>query len=153
MTQDQRRTWLQKLDAECPYQIVLPRRQLMDDSAIMDFLLSYVGKVRPIRRRSMSRLRALLLRGGDGRGDLPVALRAEKRAISARRLSKPPTPADDLFQEETDDPLVADWRNLFKVKLWSRDGRHVERLCSPATASTRPARCSLLMAGGGRGRA
>ena len=42
--QDQRSTWLQKLDAECPYQIVLPRRQLMDDSAIMDFLLSYVGK-------------------------------------------------------------------------------------------------------------
>jgi hypothetical protein len=33
-----------KLDAECPYQIVLPRRQLMDDSTIMDFLLSYVGK-------------------------------------------------------------------------------------------------------------
>jgi hypothetical protein len=44
VTQDQRSTWLQKLDAECPYQIVLPRRQLMDDSAIMDFLLSYVGK-------------------------------------------------------------------------------------------------------------
>ena len=42
--QDQRSTWLQKLDAECPYQIVLPRRQLMSDSAIMDFLLSYVGK-------------------------------------------------------------------------------------------------------------
>jgi hypothetical protein len=37
VTQDQRSTWLQKLDAECPYQIVLPRRQLMDDSAIMDF--------------------------------------------------------------------------------------------------------------------
>jgi hypothetical protein len=44
VTQDQRSTWLQKLDAECPYQIVLPRRQLMDDSAIKDFLLSYVGK-------------------------------------------------------------------------------------------------------------
>jgi hypothetical protein len=71
----------------------------------------------------MSRLRALLLRGGDGRGDLPVALRAEKRAISARRLSKPPTPANDLFQEETDDPLVADRRNFFKVELWTRDGR------------------------------
>jgi hypothetical protein len=38
VTQDQRSTWLQKLDAECPYQIVLPRRQLMDDSAIKDFL-------------------------------------------------------------------------------------------------------------------
>ena len=44
VTQDQRSTWLQKLDAECLYQIVLPRRQLMSDSAIMDFLLSYVGK-------------------------------------------------------------------------------------------------------------
>jgi hypothetical protein len=44
MTEDQRSAWLQKIDAECPYQMVLPRRQLMDDSAIMDFLLSYVGK-------------------------------------------------------------------------------------------------------------
>ena len=76
MTQDQRRTWLQKLDAECPYQIVLPRRQLMDDSAIMGFLLSYVGKF-DVRRRSMSRLRALLLYRPHGRGDFPVTLRAE----------------------------------------------------------------------------
>ena len=44
MTDDKRSAWLQKLDVECPYQVVLPRRQLMDDSAIMDFLLSYVGK-------------------------------------------------------------------------------------------------------------
>ena len=45
MTPDKRRVWLQKLDAECPYQIVLPRRQLTDDSAVMDFLLSpCVGK-------------------------------------------------------------------------------------------------------------
>jgi hypothetical protein len=32
------------------------------------------------------------------------------------------------LQEETDDPLVADRRNFFKVELWTRDGRHVERL-------------------------
>jgi hypothetical protein len=44
VTQDPRTAWLQKLDGECPYQIVLPRQQLMDDSAIIDFLLSYVGK-------------------------------------------------------------------------------------------------------------
>jgi hypothetical protein len=45
VTPDERNAWLQKLDAECPYQIVLPRRQLTDDSAIMDFLLSSnVGK-------------------------------------------------------------------------------------------------------------
>ena len=45
VTPDKRRVWLQKLDAECPYQIVLPRRQLTDDSAVMDFLLSpCVGK-------------------------------------------------------------------------------------------------------------
>jgi len=43
MTEDRRTAWLQELDEECPYQVVLPRRQLMDDSAIMDFLLSYVG--------------------------------------------------------------------------------------------------------------
>ena len=45
MTPDKRSAWLQKLDEQCPYQIVLPRRQLTDDSAIMDFLLSpCVGK-------------------------------------------------------------------------------------------------------------
>jgi hypothetical protein len=43
-------------------------------------------------------------------------------------LSKPPTRANDLFREETDDPLVADRRNFFKVELWTRDGQHVERL-------------------------
>jgi hypothetical protein len=40
----------------------------------------------------------------------------------------PPAPRGDLFREETDDPLVADQRNFFKVELWTRDGRHVERL-------------------------
>jgi hypothetical protein len=44
MRDEKRSAWLQKLDEHCPYQVVLPRRQLMDDSAIMDFLLSYVGK-------------------------------------------------------------------------------------------------------------
>lgn len=29
MTNDKRSAWLQKLDKECPYQVVLPRRQLM----------------------------------------------------------------------------------------------------------------------------
>jgi hypothetical protein len=43
-------------------------------------------------------------------------------------LSKPPTWANDLFREETDDPLVADRRNFFKVELWTRDGQHVEQL-------------------------
>jgi hypothetical protein len=45
VTPDKRSAWLQKLDEQCPYQIVLPRRQLTDDGAIMDFLLSpCVGK-------------------------------------------------------------------------------------------------------------
>jgi hypothetical protein len=44
VTDDKRNAWLQKLDKECPFQVVLPRRQLMGDSAIIDFLLSYVGK-------------------------------------------------------------------------------------------------------------
>jgi hypothetical protein len=42
---DERSAWLRNLDAECPYQITLPRRQLTDDGAIMDFLLSsHLGK-------------------------------------------------------------------------------------------------------------
>jgi hypothetical protein len=43
MTPEKRSSWLKKLDEECPYHVVLPRRQLMDDSAIMDFLLKYAG--------------------------------------------------------------------------------------------------------------
>jgi len=44
MDPDKRSAWLQKLDAECPYQVVLPRRQLTDDCEIVNFLLSYAGK-------------------------------------------------------------------------------------------------------------
>ena len=44
MDQDDRSEWLRKLDEECPYQVVLPRRQLMDDNAIVEFLTRYVGK-------------------------------------------------------------------------------------------------------------
>jgi hypothetical protein len=44
MDPDKRRAWLQKLDEECPYQVVLPRRQLTDDNEIMNFLLLYAGK-------------------------------------------------------------------------------------------------------------
>jgi hypothetical protein len=40
-------------------------------------------------------------------------------------LSEPP---DSLFDEETDDPLVADRPNFFKVELWNRDGLQIERL-------------------------
>ena len=44
MDPDKGSGWVRKLDKECPYQVVLPRRQLSDDSEIMDFLLEYVGK-------------------------------------------------------------------------------------------------------------
>ena len=44
MDADERGEWLRKLDEECPYQVVLPRRQLSDDSEIMNFLMSHVGK-------------------------------------------------------------------------------------------------------------
>ena len=44
MDPDKRSAWLRKLDTECPYQVVLPRRQLSDDSEILTFLLAYVGK-------------------------------------------------------------------------------------------------------------
>ena len=44
MDPHKRSAWLQKLDEECPYQVVLPRRQLTNDSEIMNFLLLYAGK-------------------------------------------------------------------------------------------------------------
>jgi hypothetical protein len=43
MNPDKKSAWLRKLDAECPYQIVLPRRQLADDSEILNFLMRYAG--------------------------------------------------------------------------------------------------------------
>ena len=69
MTEDQRSTWLQKTDGECPYQMVLPRRQLMDDSDIMDFLLSYVD----LYVEHQCPAYVLLFRP-HGRGDFPVTL-------------------------------------------------------------------------------
>ena len=44
MDEDQRSEWLRKLDEECPYQIVLPRQQLIEDHKIVEFLARYVGK-------------------------------------------------------------------------------------------------------------
>jgi hypothetical protein len=44
MNPDQRNEWLRTLDEGCPYQVVLPRNQLTDDSAIFDFLTHHVGK-------------------------------------------------------------------------------------------------------------
>jgi hypothetical protein len=44
MGSDKRSAFLRKLDEECPHQVVLPRRQLADDSEIMNFLIKYAGK-------------------------------------------------------------------------------------------------------------
>jgi hypothetical protein len=44
MDPDKRSTWLRKLDEECPYHVVLPRRQLSEDDEILQFLVRYVGK-------------------------------------------------------------------------------------------------------------
>jgi hypothetical protein len=44
MDPDKRNAWLRALDEECPYQVVLARGALADESAIMDFLTAYVGK-------------------------------------------------------------------------------------------------------------
>ena len=34
----------------------------------------------------------------------------------------------DWSNEETDEPLLADHRNFYKVERWSRDGQRVERM-------------------------
>jgi hypothetical protein len=43
-SEDKRSAWLRRLDEECPYQVVLPRAQLCDDSDILNFLIDHVGK-------------------------------------------------------------------------------------------------------------
>ena len=44
MDRDRRNAWLQKLDEECPYQVVLPRRPMDSDDEVMKFLSNYVEK-------------------------------------------------------------------------------------------------------------
>jgi hypothetical protein len=44
MDPDKRNAWLRKLDEECAYQVVFPRRQLVEEYEIMKFLDYYVGK-------------------------------------------------------------------------------------------------------------
>ena len=44
MDPDKRSEWLRKLDEECPHQVVLPRRQFVEEYEIMKFLDYYVGK-------------------------------------------------------------------------------------------------------------
>ena len=35
---------------------------------------------------------------------------------------------NDWSDEETDEPLIADHRNFYKVEKWTRDGTRVDRL-------------------------
>jgi hypothetical protein len=44
MDRDERDEWRRKLDEECPYQVVLPRRPMDSDDEVMKFLSSYVEK-------------------------------------------------------------------------------------------------------------
>jgi hypothetical protein len=37
-------------------------------------------------------------------------------------------PVTNWSDEETDEPLVSDHRNYYKVEKWSRDGQRVERM-------------------------
>jgi hypothetical protein len=55
-----------------------------------------------------------------------LALGASRgRAWHANRAS---SPTDDAFHEETNDPLVADAGNFYKVEKWTRDSTTVDSL-------------------------
>jgi hypothetical protein len=43
MSDDRTSEWLRRLDEECPHQVVLPRRQLLEEQEIMKFLDYCVG--------------------------------------------------------------------------------------------------------------
>ena len=76
MDLDKRSAWLRKLDEECPYQVVLPRGQLMDDSTILDFLLANVGWFDMYVEDDYA-VRALLLRKSARRRDFSRPFRFE----------------------------------------------------------------------------
>jgi hypothetical protein len=44
MDQSKRNEWLRRHDEECPHQVVLPRRPLVEEHEIVKFLDYYVGK-------------------------------------------------------------------------------------------------------------
>src|SRR5215475_11762026 len=52
-----------------------------------------------------------------------VALSIAKHAVAAGAAHM-----NDQLDEETDDPLVADVRNFYKVEKWTRDGMRVDSL-------------------------
>ena len=52
-----------------------------------------------------------------------VALNIAKHAVAAGAAHM-----NDQPDEETDDPLVADVRNFYKVEKWTRDGMRVDSL-------------------------
>src|SRR6516165_6886922 len=87
MDPDKRSAWLQKLDAECPYQVVLPRRQLTDDSEIVNFLLSSAGKSTCTSKMNVLRTCGTALRipwtlrfsDRGSKGKASVGLRVERR--------------------------------------------------------------------------
>jgi hypothetical protein len=73
---------------------------------------------------SASRSATSLARAGDSadviaRHRIPPHM--QKRRAAHRLVS-------DWSDEETDEPLIADHRNFYKVEKWSRDGQRVERM-------------------------
>jgi hypothetical protein len=44
MDPEKRNAWLRKLDRDCPYHVVLPRRPFSGDDELMRFLSEHVGK-------------------------------------------------------------------------------------------------------------
>jgi hypothetical protein len=116
---DKRSAWLQKLDQECPYQITLPRRQLTDDAAIMDFLLSsHVGKfdmyvedecAAYVRYCFADPLDAAIFRSRFEPKSEPFRLAgcaSPRTAFSTKRPTIPWSPIGVIF----------------KIELWTRDG-------------------------------
>ena len=87
MQSDKRTAWLRKLDEECPYQVVLPRRQLADDSAIMDFLLAYVGKFDMYVEDDYAAFVRYCFEDPLDAAIFRVAVRAKDRALQARGLA------------------------------------------------------------------
>jgi hypothetical protein len=48
----------------------------------------------------------------------------------------------DWSNEETNEPLIADHRNFYKVEQWSRDGQRVERMLFAGNSLDRPEKYS-----------
>jgi hypothetical protein len=67
-------------------------------------------------------------KAADGNKDLLEICVSLRLVLALEGVEMPNAMTDDLPNEETDNPLLADDRNYYKVEKWTKDGTKVDRM-------------------------